>query len=287
MSAEPNGRHFRGNGRAASPRVAALVALCALAFAGGCLDEPLPYVEAKEIDEKVTESELAAFLRIVHSLPEQSLPAIPFPFAPPPVWDESRTLPVADFVHEETQLLNLRWSVEWQARQLASNQPLQRALRREEMTAGQFAGIALALAAALGREQVPPRTDFEAVIAEGRQAVDALRGDIRPFHSLPPETRHAILRQAMWITRIDRAERLRQVPPENRQLVARHRDALLKVFPAEYHTDPLAAVADPLTEWGIPFEELPSSGSDEQIDWDPAEAIIGNDTPDPEWSMAR
>ncbi|MEX0703250.1 MAG: hypothetical protein WD069_14245 [Planctomycetales bacterium] len=269
-------------------RAIGLLGICAWAAAlSGCLDEPLPYVEAKEIDEKVTDGELAAFLRIVGALPEGTLPAMPAPFAPPPAWDEFRTLPVADLVEEETHALDLRWSVDWQARQLGKNRPLHRALGREEMTPAQFVGIALALGAALGRDQLPPRTDLEQVIAEGQPAIDALRADLRPFHSLSPEDRHFVLRQAMWISRLDRAERLDRVPPENLTLVRQHREALAKVFPAEFRTDPLAAVADLFAERGVPFEELPQTGTDERIEWDPAEALVGRDEPDAEFAGKR
>ncbi|MEX0716319.1 MAG: hypothetical protein WD066_07030 [Planctomycetaceae bacterium] len=268
-------------------RALGVFSVCALTAAlGGCLDEPLRYVEAKEIDEKITEAELATFLRIIRSLPERTLPAMPFPFAPPPAWDESRTLPVADLVIEEFHAIDQRWSVDWQARQLADDRPLHRALRREEMTPAQFAGIASALAAALGRERLPPRTDLDDVILEGRIVVDELRADPRPFHSLPPEVRHFVLRQAMWIARIDRAERLRQVPPENLTLVRRHRDVLSRIFPPEYHADPLAGIADLFAEHGIPFEELPEGGSDAHIEWDPAEAIVGRDEPDAEFGAS-
>lgn len=269
-------------------RALGVFAVCAVASAvAGCLDEPLPYVEAKEIDEKITEAELATFLRIVRSLPERTLPAMPLPFAPPPAWDESRTLPIADLVSEEIHANDQRWNVDWQARQLAENRPLRRLLRREEMTAAQFAGIALALTAALGRERLAARTDLDGVIDEGRLVVDDLRADPRPFHSLSPEVRHFVLRQAMWIARVDRAERLRQVPPENRTLVRRHGEALSLVFPPEYRIDPLVGIADLFAEYGIPFEELPDSGSDAHIEWDPVEAVVGQDEPDAEFAPSR
>ena len=87
--------------------------------------------------------------------------------------------------------------------------------------------------------------------------------------------------QAAWLVRIDRAEHLQLVPAENVELVERHREALARVFPAEYAANPLDSLADPLEEWGTPFEELPASGRDDELSWDPAEAIISHDALQP------
>ncbi len=44
--------------------------VCSLAVAAGCAGDTLDYTETKRIDEKVTETELQTFLRIIDSLPE-------------------------------------------------------------------------------------------------------------------------------------------------------------------------------------------------------------------------
>lgn len=257
------------------------LALCALFV--GCGEEQLEFTETKRINEKVTEAELQTFLRIVESLPDQQLPDVPPVFAPPPVWNQSRTLPVGELVNEEQNLLAERWTAEWMARHLQRNRPLARALRREEMTLEQFVGFTLAIGAALARNTIRDNQDLDEILKKGHAAVERLRRDTRPFSSLRQDGRYYILWQAEWITRIDRVERLKQVPPENIALVRAHREKLEEIFPAEFATNPLDAVVDLLEEKGLPFEELAGSGSDAEIDWEADEAIVGTDPPDEEF----
>ncbi len=70
-------------------------------------------------------------------------------FAPPPEWNQARTLPVNELVNEESNLIEERLSSEFLARQLQRNQPLQRALRSEQMTPTQFVGLSLAIGVGL------------------------------------------------------------------------------------------------------------------------------------------
>jgi hypothetical protein len=61
------------------------------------------------------------------------------------------------------------------------------------------------------------------------------------------------------------------------ELVQSRWDELAAIFPAEFQIDPLKTIADHLEEQGIPFEELPETGSDASIQWNPDNAIIGTE----------
>lgn len=243
----------------------------------GCEAESLDYTEVKRIDERITAHELTTLLRIAQALPDQKLPSLPAVFIPPPQWNEIRTLPVSELVAEEQRSLAERWSVPWIVRQLERNRPLHRVLQRERITPEQFAGLVLATGAALSRSALRENQDLEKIIARGEPTVERLRRETRSFASFSQEARHYVLQQAAWLTRVDRAQRLKQVPAENVALVNQHRTALEHVFAAEFLTNPLDSIADRLEEEGLPFEEQSDSGRDAEITWDPREAIIGMD----------
>ena len=92
--------------------------VCSLAIAVGCAGDTLDYTETKRIDEKVTETELQTFLRIIDSLPEQKLSQMPSVFTPSSEWDQARTLPVNELVNEESNLIEERSSADFLAKQL-------------------------------------------------------------------------------------------------------------------------------------------------------------------------
>jgi hypothetical protein len=259
--------------------------LCAVVV--GCGPDRSEFTATKRIDEKVTEAELKAFVRVIRSLPDEKIPEIPLVFAPPPDWNQARTLPVGELVNEEQNLIDERWSAEWLARYFEKNRRLARALRREQMTTEQFAGLTLAVGVALARNTLQDDRNLDKVLQKGYAAVKRLKSDSRPFSSLGREGRHHILRQAAWITRIDRIERLTQVPPENIAIVREHLDMLQPMFPAEFGINPLAAVVDRLDEQGMPFEEMVESGSDAEIEWDAHDVDVGTDVADEEFRKAE
>jgi len=57
------------------------------------------------------------------------------------------------------------------------------------------------------------------------------------------------------------------------RLVHEHAELLSKALPARYSKHPLDDVKDLLTELGLPFLEKPGSGSDDNLEWNPADAI--------------
>ncbi len=263
-----------------------IVLLAVLACLPGCLDERLEFTEVKNIHEKVTESELQTFLSIVNSLPDKTLPDFPPVFAPPVNWSRSRTLQVSSLVTEEENRIEEHWTVESIARHLEKNRHLQRAVRRAKITSEQFVGLTLAIGVAVSRTTLREDQDLDALLIEGNPYLKQLSQDGRKFDDLSAEAAHNVLRDAVWITRRDRARALRLVPPENIALVHPHLSDLSLILPGYLTTNPLDAVADLLKERGMPFEELSEDEGDEALTWDPQDknAKVGSDAPDREFS---
>ncbi len=243
----------------------------------GCWEEPLEFVEIKRIDEAVTEAELESFLEVVRRLPAEKLPELPAVYRQPVPWSETRTLPVSELVNEETAQIERPWDTKHLAHEVQTHRRFQRVLRRAEMSPEQFMGLMLTLGTAMNRSRMPEDYDFDSVISRGQKVLAQLKRNRTPFEDYSPDRQFSITREAVWLYRLDRAKRLRDVPSENVELVREHWDDLAAIFPEEFQIDPLAVIADHLEEQGIPFEELPEIGSDADIRWDPAEANIGTD----------
>lgn len=254
------------------------LAVCVLMLTG-CAEEPLDFVEVKRIDEVLSESELEDFLEVVRLLPEGKLPELQSIYRVPVVWNETRTLPVSELVNEELAHIERPWDTKHLAHEMEANRRFQRSLRRVGMTPEQFMGLMLCVGTAMNRGQLPDQFDFEGFIERGEKVVAQLKRNRTPFVDYSPDRKFSLTREAVWLYRVDRAERLRDVPGENVDLVRSRWEELAAIFPAEFQIDPLGTIADHLEEQGIPFEELPETGSDTLIQWNPAEAIIGTDTP--------
>ena len=151
------------------------------------------------------------------------------------------------------------------------------------MTTEQFVGLTLTIGIALNRNTIRENQNLNQIITFGDKVVRGLKTDKRLFHKLTQEGRHAVLRNAVWITRVDRAKRLLEVPPENIELVETHREALAKIFPSYFTNNPLDQLIDNIEEFGIPFENLLDFGFDEITQWEKRNPIIGYDTPDAEF----
>ena len=246
----------------------------------GCAEGTLEYVELKRLDEPVSESELQSLLRIVRALPDKRLPRFSEVFQPVPEWNRSRNLPVNELLEEQRQLLERRWSIDAMAESLQGNRVLQRALRRERMTVKQFASLALTVGVAMARSTLRDEQDLDEILQKGEIALKRLRRDTRPYSSLTKAGMYYVAQQARWLTRVYRARHLNMVPQSNIELVRSHWSDLTKIFPEEFATNPLDAISDPLEERGVPFRELAETGSDDNLRWTEAQAIIGTDIPE-------
>lgn len=251
----------------------ALAVLCAAL--SGCGEEVPPTPRVISIGDPITSEEWAQFERLVKSLGDEGLKEWPCVYPPLPDWQPTRTLPVADLAAAEQRVLDEHWNPQQVAAQITHRSQLMKQLRQVGMSAEQFAGLMLAVGAATARWQLSTQEPSEEALRRGRKIVHDLQHDPRIFSSLEVDERVRILDQALWLHRLDRVERLRQVPAENVELVRQHADWLAEVLPPCFLGHPLAEIADLLGEQGLPFIELPQSGSDLQLEWDPATAIVG------------
>lgn len=250
------------------PRHLLLLTAAVLCLAG-CEQEKLEFTEVKRIHEPVTAAEFASVKRIIEHLPERRAPAIPQVFLPPPLW-QNRSSPIRDLYEEELRRREESWDPSRLGLVFERHKLLVRELKKEKLTPEQFAGLLLTLGAALCRNEVPEGVDLAALSQRSRPFLEELARDQTPFSTLSREAQFAILQKAMWLPRKARAEKLRQVPPENLALVRKHRDWLAEALPNEFLTNPADEIRDLLEERGMPFEELPESGSDENILWQQA-----------------
>lgn len=241
----------------------------------GCAEPELEYIEVKRLDEPVTAAELKSFLAVIQSLPGQKVPPLPVLYLPVANWSSTRTLPVRELVQEEIDAYSDRWNPHRLASQLPTLRPLQAALRRERLTQPQFVGLVLALGVALSAEQVPASQDLKAPLIQGREIVQELLRDPRVFSSLSEDAAHYVLQQATWVTVTERLQRLMSVPDANRELIRAHREPLTAALPAEFSQNPLAMFDRILQSTGLPFEEGPSSGLDDELTWRRDDAIQG------------
>lgn len=246
---------------------------------GGCWSKPLEYVEVKRIDEVVTESELEDFLDVIRLMPDGKMPELPAIYREPVRWSASRTLPVNELVNEELAQIERPWDTDDLAGEVENHRRLKRVLRRLEMSPEQFMGLLLAVGTAMNRSQLPEDYDFDEVVQRGDKVIRKLKHNETPFVEYSPDRQFSVSREAVWLYRVDRAKRLREVPRENVELVRRHWDELSEIFPPEFTIDPLGVIVDQLEEKGIPFAELPATGNDAEIQWNPDEALIGTDSP--------
>ncbi len=249
------------------------IALCMLI--AGCAEEPSPFTETRKLDQVVLPEEWAAFQRIVEALPAPKLLEMPAIDPPLPNWVETRSLPVNELVAEEQKTLTEAWNLEVALKKFDQSKALRTLLEAERMTHEQFVGLTLTIAAAMSRTQLAEDFDFEDSERSAREDAVVLQRDQRLYSAMAPDARHQVLRDAICLHRIDRLERLRLVPPENLRLVREHAEFLSTAFPPRYSKHPLDDVKDLLAELGLPFLEKPGSGSDDHLEWNPAEAIGG------------
>jgi hypothetical protein len=256
-----------------------LFAVCCGLVLSGCTVQTQKFMEPRDIGDKVTDADLDAFLQVVNELPDKKLPEMPALFKKPPSWDEQRTLPVNELVREETDELDKMWNDENLIRHLAKDRALKKALQ-QRLSLPQFVGLVKTIGVALTRNAVRPDQNLHKIVEQGKKRLEALRRQTRRFNQLKPDERHVVLTTAVWITRIDRARRLMEVPPENRALAIDHYDRLKTIFPAEFTANPFDSIADQIEELGMSFEEQRQTGLDAEIDWKESDALRGNDPPD-------
>ncbi|MCA9039073.1 MAG: hypothetical protein KDA65_01860 [Planctomycetaceae bacterium] len=263
-------------------RVCSLMMLSALTFSmlGGCQQQEPDYIEVKRVHEQLTKSEVRDYLKIIYSLPTRKVPPFPSAYAKPAEWEPTRTLSVHDLVLEEEKYIENIWNEEVLVRQLSRNKPLMKRLKRARMTPQQFIGFTRTIGMAMSRGSLRENQNLREILEEGERVVQRLKEDKRSFSALSEnneEDMHVVLQNAMWLTRVDRIERLLKVPPENVDIVRKYASRLEAVFPDDFKVNPLDEVQDLLVEYGLPFEETELVGSDVNLAWEKNEARVGHD----------
>ena len=129
------------------------------------------------------------------------------------------------------------------------------------------------------RAALPDDFPLSEVIRRGKATLEHLSRDKRLFASLSVEDRHRVLDEAIWLHRVQQAELMQSIPESNLGLVRRHAAWLTKIMPEHFHQPPFENAAALLEEQGLPFIELPDTGSDEQLEWSLQDAIVGSAAP--------
>jgi hypothetical protein len=249
-------------------RICMITTICWLnLFVSGCAKQEIVFTEIKRIDEQIQEQELQNILSIIQQLPQGQLPEFPPLFSPLPIWDSNRTLAIEALVDEENLEIQRTWDEQRVAALFVDLKVLHRILERMQMTPEQFVGYIHVLEVAIVRTNNDDDEELLEIIRVGQDKIGKLHHDNRTFSTLSEEEQFVIQQQAGWITRIDRAEKLLQVPKENVALVNRHQEVLHKLFPKLFHYKPLAEIVDLVETFGLPFVEQPASGYDTNMIW--------------------
>lgn len=247
----------------------------------GCSEEKIIFNEVKHPDERLKTSELNQFLQIVKSLPGKKLPALPPLYAPVPRWDASRELSVKGLIKEEQKRLPNRWFTESVLAELKNNHKLVKVIQKYNLSIEQFLGLTETIAMAASRTHFENIIELRIIARTGQREVSLLLKTDEVFSRFREEERFELIRKAAWLTRLDRARNLIKVPEENVELLRRHWEIISPYLPEDALRDPLEDIVDSLHDYGLPFEEIPESGSDISLKWSPLDenAIIGRDKP--------
>lgn len=249
------------------------VAALLVALLSGCEEPPSPLPIGKKIEEDLTQAELDVLKRILGKLPQPLWADWQNCFIPPPDWPATRTLPIYELVEEEVRRLNDRWDTELLAKHFERQRATMVILRKERVSPLQFSTLLLSTGLAATRAHIPATFNFEAYQRRGKFYVDEVTADVRPYQSLTEDQREQLLTRAIWLTRMDRVERVLLPTAATVDLVRADAKDLYPLLPEEFLRDPLAELADPLEEIGVPFFETPGSVTDEVIRWNRSEAL--------------
>ncbi len=254
-----------------------LFLLATVLLLAGCAEEQIVFHEVKHPHERLKVSELNQYLRIIKSLPDKKPPALPSLFTPVPQWDSKRELSIKGLIKEEKKWLPNRWFSEAVLAKLSNNRRLINALKKENLSVEQFLGLTETIAMAAARTHYENVDELRVIVRTGKYELSQLMKLEGVFSSFPEEEQYEIIRSAAWLSRLDRARNLLNIPDENVTLLRNHWDVLKLYLPADALQDPLADIVDALLVYGIPFEEEPVSGFDNKMKWSPNDetAYIG------------
>ena len=255
-------------------RCVSVIAAAVPLLLAGCAEPPMDYLEVRRVDEPITQDDLDRLARIAEQIPDGRLPALRPHFLPRPNWDSARPATVSTLAREELERLreSTRLSVLAAAR---GRQPrLRFALDNEGLTREQYTSLLLCVGLAMQRSKVDPARDLERYVRDGRSVLKRLANDDVSYATLSRDEQIEAIDKATWITRVDRAERLLEVPEGNVAIVGQSEGRLAKILPTAFLSDPLADVSDPLRDFGVPFKERADSGFDSELTWSRADERV-------------
>ena len=259
-----------------NPARRAAIGLTLLA-ACGCAEPPGEFREVLRVDETLTESHLALLERIAGTMEDGRLPAMAPHFLPAPRWTADRPAGVAALAKEELARLREVRRLGWLTDSLGHETRLKHVVRREGLSLDQYAALVLSVGMASHRSRVDAARDLDRYVRVGRAEQRRLKDQTQSFASLDEKRRAEAVERATWITRVDRAERLLAVPPENAAFAEAHRLRLERILPKAFLKEPLAAISVPLLDRGVPFREQSETGFDADLFWSRSDerAVIG------------
>ena len=242
------------------------LAACLLLVAG-CREPAIDFLEVQRVDEPLAISDLERLERIAAHQPGKRLPSLSPHFLPPPRWDAARPATIATLGREELERLRESTRLSTLTQSNGRNPRLRYALKEEGLTLEQYTSLLLAVGLAVQRGKVDPARDLARYVSDGQRELRRLAEREESFARLTDDQRIRAIDDATWITRVDRARRLQEVPAANVDLVTEHASRLAAILPAAFQNDPLAEVADPIRDYGVPFRERADSGFDSELTW--------------------
>ena len=257
--------------------IAAALGAALVLTAAGCAEPKIEFREVVRLDDALSEADVATLERIAGRLRGGRLPEMCPHFLPAPAWAPDRPASVATLAREELARLREVSRLAPLSESLARDARLAHVLKKERLTLDQYAALVLAVGTASQRARMDGTRDLDAYVRVGRRRMKELAGREDAFATLDPQGQIDALGQATWLTRVDRAERLAKIPPENVTLAAAARPRLEKILPRQFLVSPFAGIGVPLLDAGVPFREDPTAGFDAELFWTRADerAVIG------------
>lgn len=243
-------------------------------FVCGCAEDKVVFHEVKHPHERLKTSELNVYLQIIKSLPDKKAPALSPLYAPVPDWDYSRELSVKGLIKEEQKYLPNRWFAELEVAKVGNNPRLIKAIKRNNLSVEQFLGLTETISLAAARTHYEDPSELRSIIRAGLYEVKELNKIDKVFAKFPEEEKFDLIRRSAWLCRLTRAQSLLEVPEENAALLKKHWAVITPYLPEDALRDPLADIVDSLLDFGLPFEELPKTGSDITLKWSPRDEGI-------------
>lgn len=239
--------------------------VCGISILAGCMPE-LPTLEGvQEKSQPLSATSWDALRRIVEAMSVDARSKLPRWLPVCSFWQESRTLEIAQLAVEEQGKLVEFWQPKRYQNDLAWEKSLRTALLSEHVTLEQFIALTLCVGVACSSKLASKELADSLLQRRGDLAIERLSSDHRIYSKLAADERFAVIRDTEWLSRMELLSALRSVPAENVTLVTEQASWIEAHLPEHVRPDPKELLMDRRRQNGVPFEELPTSGSDSQL----------------------